>query len=125
MKRLRHVLGADCFCNPKDEMLIADRIRFSSPPNATILDPFAGSGSTAHAVILLNRADAGRRRYILIESGPAFDAILRTRIQRVAYATKWKHGRPQARDGVSHAFKYLRLELYADCACAAERSASD
>jgi adenine-specific DNA-methyltransferase len=84
------------------------------PADATILDFFAGSGSTAHAVIHLNRADGGRRRYILIERGDSFDSVLRTRIQRVVYSSKWKHGRPQAQDSISHAFKYLRLESYED-----------
>ncbi|NLU20923.1 MAG: site-specific DNA-methyltransferase, partial [Phycisphaerae bacterium] len=82
----------------------------ASRADITVLDFFAGSGSTAHAVIHLNRSDNGRRRYILVESSESLDALLRTRIQRVVYTTKWKHGRPLARDGIRHAFKYLRLE---------------
>lgn len=140
MKRLRQILGEDCFCNPKDELLIADRIRFSCPrgagvspagkidklpaakapdahapaADATVLDFFAGSGSTAHAVLHLNRSDGGRRRYILVEVGAAFESVLRTRIQRVVYTSKWRQGRPLDRDGCTHAFKYLRLESFDD-----------
>lgn len=109
MKRLRHMLGADCFCNPKDELLIADRIRFASPPDATVLDLFAGSGSTGHAVIHLNRTEDSRRRYILMEMSDTFDTILRPRIQKAVFASKWKQGQPLSRDGLSHMFKYVRL----------------
>ena len=44
----------------------------------------------------------------------AFDAILRTRLQRVAYSRRWRHGLPIDRDGTSHAFKYIRLESFDD-----------
>lgn len=43
-----------------------------------------------------------------------FDEILRPRIQKVAYSTDWKDGKPVERDGISHCFKYLRLESYED-----------
>lgn len=116
MKRLRDILGGERFANPKDERIIAERLAFSAPKNATVLDLFAGSGAAAHAVIDLNRRDAGRRRYVLMEMGDSFDAVLRTRIQRIVYSQCWKRGRPLDRDGVSHAFKYIRLSPFAGCA---------
>ncbi|MEP0841494.1 MAG: site-specific DNA-methyltransferase [Phycisphaerae bacterium] len=112
MKRLRDVLGGSCFSNPKDERVIAERIAPAVPPDATLLDCFSGSGSAGHAVIELNRRDAGRRRYILIEQGDSLDAVLKTRLQRVAFSRRWKNGRPVDGDGVSHAFKYVRLESF-------------
>jgi adenine-specific DNA-methyltransferase len=79
------------------------------------LDYFAGSGTTAHAVIELNREDDGNRNYILVEMGDHFDTVLKPRIQKVAYSAGWKGGKPTAPDtGVSHGFKYLRLESYED-----------
>ena len=81
----------------------------------TILDFFAGSGTTGHAVINLNREDGGDRKYILIEMGEHFDTVLVPRLKKVIYSKDWKDGKPQSRNtGVSHCFKILRLESYED-----------
>jgi adenine-specific DNA-methyltransferase len=80
----------------------------------TILDYFAGSGTTGHAVINLNRADGGKRKYILVEMGEYFDTVTKPRIQKVIYSADWKDGKPVSRAGSSHMFKYLRLESYED-----------
>jgi len=83
--------------------------------SANILDFFAGSGSTGHAVIDLNREDNGNRKYILAEMGNHFDTVLKPRLAKVAYASEWKNGKPESRDtGISHCFKYIRLESYED-----------
>jgi adenine-specific DNA-methyltransferase len=79
-----------------------------------ILDYFAGSGTTAHAVINLNREDDGSRKYILVEMGEYFDTVTKPRVQKVIYSEDWKDGKPVSRKGISHAFKYLRLESYED-----------
>ena len=79
-----------------------------------ILDHFAGSGTTAHAVINLNREDNGNRKYILVEMGDYFDTVLKPRIQKVIYSKDWKNGKPVSREGSSHMFKYIRLESYED-----------
>lgn len=84
-------------------------------PSANVLDFFGGSGSTAHAVIDLNRQDDGHRKYILIEMGDHFDTVLKPRVQKVVYSPDWKDGKATASArGVSHCFKYLRLESYED-----------
>lgn len=83
--------------------------------NALVLDFFGGSGTTAHAVIDLNRQDSGRRKYILVEMGDHFDTVLKPRIEKVVYSPDWKDGKSQRTDkGISHCFKYLRLESYED-----------
>jgi adenine-specific DNA-methyltransferase len=83
--------------------------------NDTVLDFFVGSGTSGHAVINLNREDDGNRKYILVEMGDYFDTVLKPRIQKVVYANDWKDGKPVCRNtGVSHMFKYLRLESYED-----------
>ena len=80
-----------------------------------MLDYFGGSGTTAHAVIDLNRQDGGHRKYILIEMGDHFDTVLMPRVQKVVYSPDWKDGKPTAAGkGISHCFKYLRLESYED-----------
>ena len=80
-----------------------------------ILDYFAGSGTTAHAVINLNREDNGKRKYILVEQGEYFDTVLKPRIQKVVYSADWKNGKATAPEtGISHAFKVLKIESYED-----------
>jgi adenine-specific DNA-methyltransferase len=78
------------------------------------LDFFAGSGTTAHAVINLNREDGGRRKYILVEMGDYFETVLLPRIKKVVYSDNWKDGKPQKGKGISHFVKYLYLEQYED-----------
>jgi adenine-specific DNA-methyltransferase len=80
-----------------------------------VLDFFAGSGTTGHAVINLNREDNGKRKYILVEQGEYFDTVLKPRIQKVVYSADWKDGKAMAPEtGISHAFKVLKLESYED-----------
>ena len=82
--------------------------------DCAVLDFFAGSGTTGHAVISLNRNDGGKRKYILIEMGEYFSTVTKPRIQKVIYSEDWNDGKPVSRKGSSHAFKYLRLESYED-----------
>lgn len=90
--------------------------------SSIILDYFAGSGTTAHAVINLNREDGGKRKYILVEQGEYFDTVLKPRIQKVIYSENWKNGKPQSDEknsenpynGVSQIVKVLKLESYED-----------
>lgn len=66
---LRNLLGSKAFPNPKDHEILARLIRYvtSDDKEAVILDSFAGSGSTGHAVLDLNRSDSGKRRFVLVE----------------------------------------------------------
>ena len=83
--------------------------------DATFLDFFAGSGTTGHAVINLNREDEGKRKYILVEQGEYFDVVTKPRIQKVAYSAEWKDGKAiKPETGISHAFKVLKIESYED-----------
>ena len=84
-------------------------------PNAVTVDFFAGSGTTGHAVVALNREDGGARKYVLVEMGEYFDTVTKPRMQKVIYADDWKEGKPQNRStGVSQIIKYMRLESYED-----------
>jgi adenine-specific DNA-methyltransferase len=90
------------------------QISTTADGRAVILDYFAGSGTTGHAVINLNREDGGNRKYILVEMGEYFDSVLKPRIRKVIYSKDWKDGRPVSREGTSHIFKYMTLESYED-----------
>ena len=79
------------------------------------LDFFAGSGTTAHAAINLNRQDDGKRKYILVEMGHHFDTVLEPRVKKAIYAEKWRDAKPISRESrLSHMFKYQRIESYED-----------
>jgi adenine-specific DNA-methyltransferase len=79
------------------------------------LDCFAGSGTTGHAVINLNRQDRSKRRFVMIEAEKYFDTVLLPRLRKAAYASEWQSGKPLQRDhGVSFLWKYMRLESYED-----------
>jgi adenine-specific DNA-methyltransferase len=111
------ILGDKKFDFPKSINLVKRCIYLSTANDKTpvILDYFAGSGTTAHAVINLNREDQGKRKYILVEQGDYFDTVLKPRIQKVVYSADWKDGKATAtHTGISHAFKVLKLESYED-----------
>lgn len=112
---LRSMFGpGDIFSYPKSINTVKDALFISADENAMFLDFFAGSGTTGHAVINLNRDDDGNRKYILVEMGEYFDTVTKPRIQKVIYSEDWKDGKPVSRKGSSHAFKYIRLESYED-----------
>ena len=100
---------------PKSVHLVKDCIYSVSNHYDLILDYFAGSGTTAHAVISLNREDQGNRKYNLVEQGEYFNTVIKPRIQKVVFSADWKDGKPiSEQTGISHAFKYMKIESYED-----------
>lgn len=86
-----------------------------------VLDFFAGSGTTGHAVVNLNRGDSGRRTFIQVEMGEYFDTVLVPRTKKVTFAPKWKDGKPACKatdketERSPRIVKLLQLESYEDC----------
>ena len=164
-EELHQLLGVQYAASyPKPSKLLTLLCATTQFNTGIFLDYFAGSGTTGHAIINLNREDKGKRKYILVEMGEYFDTVLKPRIEKVVFSEKWKDGKPQeipsikgkhiieenqkfARDqkddevdllsfnisykgtkiednpewnehnpfnGVSHCFKYMRLESYED-----------
>ena len=109
------MFGERAFDNPKNWRDLTRLFRYlASDKQSWILDYFAGSGTTAHAVIALNREDRGNRKFFLVEMGSYFDDVLLPRVRKAAYSSSWKSGKPIERDGSSLLIKYLRLESYDD-----------
>ena len=105
-------LGIDFpFSKPKE--LIEYLIKITNT-KTTVLDFFAGSGTTGQAIIDLNRIDNEHRKYLLIDMGEYFNNILKPRIQKVIYSDSWKNGKPISKNGISQIFKYFKLESYED-----------
>jgi adenine-specific DNA-methyltransferase len=108
------MFGYRAFDNPKPWEDLARVTRYLTKKDDIVLDFFAGSGSTAHAIFKLLRDGADARKFMLIESGNHFDTVLVPRIQKAAYAQEWADGKPQRRNGISSLIKYIRLESYED-----------
>lgn len=79
---------------PKSLYTVLDSIYTLSDNRSIVLDYFAGSGTTGHAVIQLNREDGGRRKFVLVEMDEHFDSVLLRRIQKIMYAPEWRDGQP-------------------------------
>lgn len=84
-KEITDIFGKKEFSFPKPSSLIQYLISIATitTPNAIILDSFAGSGTTAHAVLNMNRQDGGNRRFILIEMCDYAETITAERVKRV------------------------------------------
>ena len=113
---LRDIIGEqNPFSYPKSVHTVEDAIFSANLKDGAIcLDYFAGSGTTAHAVINLNREDKCKRRYILVEMGNYFESVLLPRIKKIIQSDEWKNGKPQNNNGISHFIKYQYLEQYED-----------
>jgi adenine-specific DNA-methyltransferase len=93
-KELKDIFGGNVpFDTPKPVRLIERILRIATRPDSIVLDSFAGSGTTAHAVMLQNARDGGHRRFILIEMMDYAESTTAERVKRVisGYATRQKH----------------------------------
>lgn len=83
-KEIISILGdASLFDTPKPTRLIDRILHIATDPNDIILDSFAGSGTTAHAVLNMNKQDGGNRKFILVEMGDYAESITAERVRRV------------------------------------------
>lgn len=108
-------LGLDFpYCHPVS--LYEDTIGAASKMSSEIvLDFFAGSGTTGHAVLNLNRDDGMQRKYLLVEMGDHFETTIKPRIIKLVYSAEWEKGRPtKPESGISHCVKILKVESYED-----------
>jgi len=114
-KEIKDLFGNLIFPSyPKPTSMIKHLLKISTDGNSHILDFFAGSGTTAHAVMELNKEDRGKRKFILVEIAEYFDSVVIPRIKKIAYSFSWKEGKPQSMNGVGVFFKYHTLEQYED-----------
>jgi adenine-specific DNA-methyltransferase len=119
---LKSLFGEKSFDFSKSVALVRDCILTSGgrQKSGVCLDFFAGSGTTGHAVINLNREDGGRRKFILVEMAQYFDTVLLPRIKKVAFTPEWKDGKPKRMATPEEAersprlVKVIRLESYED-----------
>ena len=83
-KEIKTIFTGDTpFDTPKPVRLIERILQIASDSDSIILDSFAGSGTTAHAVLNMNKADGGNRKFILVEMMDYADSITAERVKRV------------------------------------------
>ena len=98
--------GKVTFDTPKPARLIERVLTIAASPDSIVLDSFAGSGTTAHAVLNMNKADGGNRRFILVEMMDYADSITAERVRRVIRG--YGEGK-NAVDGTGGSFSYYEL----------------
>lgn len=103
---LKQIIPSLKFDNPKPISLLNRIIEVATKEDAIILDSFAGSGTTAHAVMNINKADGGHRRFILVELMDYADDLTAERVKRVIDG--YGSGR-QAVEGTGGSFSYYEL----------------
>ncbi|ERM80915.1 hypothetical protein P872_11085 [Rhodonellum psychrophilum GCM71 = DSM 17998] len=108
MTELSGLLGTKKFDHPKPSVTINHIINISTFPDDIILDSFAGSGTTAHAVLNLNKQDGGNRKFILVEMEDYANDITAERVKRVA---KGYGSGSKAVAGTGGAFDFYELGL--------------
>lgn len=94
------------FDTPKPYMLIEKILHLATDKNSIILDSFAGSGTTAHAVLNMNKQDGGNRRFILVEMEDYAESITAERVRRVING--YGNGE-NAVEGTGGSFSYYEL----------------
>ena len=114
-KLIQAMFGDSQFSFPKAIGNVYDSLFMVCNEGDTILDAFAGSGTTGHAVIELNRnVEDDSYNFILCEVNDYCNAVTKPRIQKSIYSSEWRDGKPVSRNGISQCFKYIRLEQYED-----------
>lgn len=107
--------GHKAFNNPKPVQLLADILSYVTSGNDVVLDFFAGSGTTAHAVAKLNSEDGGARKFILVSSTEATDQsptknlcrdVCAERMRRVQGG--YENAKGESVKGLGGGFAYMR-----------------
>ena len=107
-REIEDIFASRVFDFPKSYKLIQQLLLQGCPDDGIVLDSFAGSGTTAHAVLDLNKEDRGNRKFILVECEDYADTLTAERVRRVI------NGVPSARDeslqeGLGGSFTYCTL----------------
>nr|WP_250544752.1 site-specific DNA-methyltransferase [Canibacter zhuwentaonis] len=90
-REFQKIMGKGMFETPKPSALIEYCLSQVSKPDCLVLDSFAGSGTTAHAVLKANATDGQNRSFILVELGDYADTVTAERVRRVIKGFKGTH----------------------------------
>jgi adenine-specific DNA-methyltransferase len=123
-KLLRDIIGESLgFSYPKSVFAVRDCLRaagMTAAKDGWVLDFFGGSGTTAHAVAMLNRDDKGSRKFVLVEMGQQYETAILRRMKKLMFSSEWKKAQPiDASSGYDLFIKCYSLEQYEDVIAAA------
>lgn len=110
---IQQLFGSKVFQYPKPPTLMEDLLRQATRPNDTVLDFFAGSGTTGHAVLALNALDGGSRKFILCSSTEATDKEPNKNLCRDVCAQRIKRVIESDEAFSNNRFAYLQLDKIA------------
>ena len=108
---LESILGSKLFDYPKSIYLVQDILKITSEENSIILDYFAGSGTTGHAVLELNKEDGGHRKFILCTNNEnkICEEVCYPRIKRVIQG--YKNLKSEKVEGLVGNLKYFKTDF--------------
>ncbi|MBN8102301.1 site-specific DNA-methyltransferase [Vibrio vulnificus] len=107
---------SSAFSYPKSIYAVEDCLKVAGAGEkcSFVVDYFAGSATTGHAVLNLNRKDDGKRKFLLVEQGQYFEQVTKPRVLKAAFSAQWNDGSPQDSDYQSVILKTVKLESYED-----------
>ncbi len=111
-EEVSRIMGGEYFIFPKPRSLIQTLIRQTTSNNDIVLDSFAGTGTTAHAVLAINRESDSHRRFILVEMEPEIARnITAERLERVILGYTWRDtaGNDRYEEGLGGGFQFCEL----------------
>ena len=107
-EEIAEILGKGIFENPKSVELVKRCIQIATDKSSIILDSFAGSGTTAHAVLDLNKEDGGNRKFILVEMEDYANNITAQRVRRVINGVETAKDE-KLKQGLGGSFTFCKL----------------
>jgi len=111
-KLLQKIFGTKMFSYPKPVSLVKSLVRSATRGDDIVMDSFAGSGTTGHAVLRMNKEDSGNRRFILVEMDENISKnITAERLKRVSRGYEWKDqkGNKKKEEGLGGGFRFCTL----------------
>lgn len=111
--QIRQIFGEQVFDFSKPPNLVRELIQQTTTSSDLVLDSFAGSGTTGHAVMQLNREDGGNRRFILVEMESEIARnITAKRLKKAIEGYTWKgqRGKVNKVDGLGGGFRFCTLD---------------
>ncbi len=111
-QEVSRIMGGEFFIFPKPRSLVEALLQQTTAGDDIVLDSFAGTGTTAHAVLSLNAEKGGNRRFILVEMEQQIArGITAERVRRVITGYRWKdnQGRTHEQKGLGGGFRYCTL----------------
>jgi adenine-specific DNA-methyltransferase len=126
-----NIFGRRVFDNPKNFRDIARLVRYLSSNEGWVVDYFAGSGTTGHAVMHVNRQDETQRRFVLVDMGEHVDSVLLPRLRKIFFSPAWTNGHPDDElSEIEHKpplglVLVIRLESFEDCLNSLDRGENE